>query len=106
VLDRQRFFEIDSAALARRLEAERSRREAAGAGPAGESLAVPLGPPYLDAGASRILVAADGRRHEVAAQGVAAAAREYPEVPEAGRLRAVEVELLRLAEEIVARAPS
>lgn len=105
LLDEHGLFDIDSADVARRLAAARARREAAGARAGEDTLAVPLGPPYLDAGDTRILVAADGRRHEVAAHGLAAAAREYPEVPAVARLRAIEAELLRLAEEIVARAP-
>jgi hypothetical protein len=103
VVDEGGFFDIDPAALAAQLDAARERREAAGAG--GDTIGVPLGPPYVDAGESAIVVEADGRRHEVTAQGLAAAAREYPEVPALARLRGVELELLRLAEELTGRRP-
>lgn len=102
-LDEQGFFDIDSATIARQLDAARERREAAGAG--ASTVAVPLGPPYLDAASTHIVVEADGRRHEVAAQGLAAAAREYPEVTAVVRLRAIELVLLRLAEELVGHRP-
>ena len=97
VVDEHRFFALDPAAI----EAEVADRRPSGG--AGEALAVPLGPPYADAGTTRIAVAADGRRHEVAYHGLFAAAREHPDVRDLADLRAVEHELLGLAEEIARR---
>jgi hypothetical protein len=105
VIDDCGFFEIDGPALEGRTRAERDRR--AGSAPAaeGEAVPVPLGPPYLDAALTRIAVHADGRRHEVAVQGLAAAAREYPQLRELVDLRAIELALLDLAERIGAGRP-
>ena len=64
-------------------------------------MAVPLGPPFLDAGTTTIKVAADGHRHEVVYHGLFAAAQEYPEISGLGELRAIELRLLELAQQIV-----
>jgi hypothetical protein len=101
-LDQHRFFEIDGQALGQRLATAQRRREepAAGGG------AMPLGAPYPDAGATRILIAADGRRQAVEQQGLFAAARDYPEIEALGHLRAIELRLLELAQEIASAASS
>ncbi len=105
IVDRHRFFAIDSAAVARDLDAARARRAEPQAGGGAEAISVPLGPPYLDAAGTRIAVAADGRRHEVAVDGLAAAAREYPEVAALTDLRAIELLLLGLAERVATGQP-
>ena len=97
-LDEHGFFAVDDAAIDAAVDTARRRRAAEGGGE--ETVAVPLGPPYPDAGTSRIMVAADGRRHEVRRHALFAAAREYPEVAALGDLRAIEERLLALAEEI------
>ncbi len=97
-LDTYGFFELDDAAIDEAVDEVRSRR-AAEAPEAGVA-AVELGPPYPDAGTSRIMIAADGRRHEVCRHALFASAREYPEVEALGNLRAIEERLLSLAEEI------
>jgi hypothetical protein len=99
VLDQHAFFTIDATRIGRALEAagaERAvRARAAGVEAAG-------GPPYPDAGTTRIAVAADGRGHEVELHGLFAAAREHPEIRELADARAIEVALLALAQEVAA----
>lgn len=102
VLDEHGFFAIDDAGLERELAAAALRRESQGE-EGGGILAVPLGPPYADAGMSRLAVEARGRRHEVAVHGLFAAAREYPEIEALAHLRAIEERLLALAEELSRR---
>ena len=101
-LDENGFFEIDAGQLERRIEA--GQRARADAGTAGGAVAVPTGPPYLDAGTSVLMVAADGRRHEVRQQGLFAALREHPEIQALAQLRAIELRLLELAQKIAAAA--
>jgi hypothetical protein len=101
-LDRNAFFAFDPARVARQIDA--GSRTAAGTGGAGEALAVPVGPPYVDAGTAVITIAADGRRHEVRQQGLFAAAREHPEIEPLAQLRAIEVRLLELAQKVAAAA--
>ena len=97
-LDEHGFFELDDAAIDEAVDTAQRRRSEETGGE--EAAAVPLGPPFPDAGTSRIMVAADGRRHEVRRHGLFAAAREYPEVAALGDLRAIEERLLSLAEEV------
>ena len=99
-LDQNRLFDIDGPALGRKLAAARGRRKRSAAAGGG----VPIGPPYLDAGTTRILIAADGKRLVLEQQGLFAAARDYPEIEALGRLRALELRLLELAQEIAAAA--
>jgi hypothetical protein len=101
-LDQNAFFAFDPAQVARQLEASSAARTPAR--PPGEALAVPAGPPYMDAGATTILIAADGRRHEVSYHGLFAAAREHPESRPLAQLRAIELRLLDLAQQIAAAA--
>jgi hypothetical protein len=63
-------------------------------------LHVAPGPPYPDAGTTRIRVAAGPRRHELSVHGLPAAARQHPGAPGLQALRAIELELLALAEEL------
>jgi hypothetical protein len=99
-LDQNRFFEIDEPALGRKLEAARRRREApvAAGGP------VLLGQPYPDGGTTRILIAADGRRQAIEQQDLFAAARDYPKIGALGRLSAIGLRMLELAQEIACAA--
>ena len=99
-LDEHAFFEVAPGRLERQITA-RQQAEAE-VGSAGEALAVPTGPPYLDAGTTVLMIEADGRRHEVRQQGLFAAAREHPEIPALAQLRAIELRLLELAQEIAA----
>ncbi len=96
-LDRSRFFEIDAAALEREVAGARARRAAA-------SASGRRAPPDPHAGTTRIMIATDGRRQVVLQQGLPAAARECPEVEALGRLRAIELRLLELAQEIAGAA--
>jgi len=98
-LDQNEFFAFDAEQVARQLEA--AAREPGPTSP-GEALAVPAGPPYMDAGTTTILIAADGRRHEVGYDGLFAAAREHPENRPLAQLRAIELRLLELAQRIAA----
>jgi hypothetical protein len=100
VLDRNGFFDIDASALEHTLAAARQRHETASA----SGGAVPLGPPYPDAGTTRIVIVADGRRQVALQQGLLAATRDYPEVEALGRLHAIELRLLELAQEIAGAA--
>jgi pimeloyl-ACP methyl ester carboxylesterase len=99
-LDDNDFFAVAPGQLERQIAA--SQRARAEAGSAGGAVAVPTGPPYLDAGTTVLTIAADGRRHEVRQQGLFAAAREHPEIPALAQLRAIELRLLDLAQEIAA----
>jgi hypothetical protein len=101
-LDENAFFSFDPVQVARQLEDNAAAR--ARPGPPGEALAVPAGPPYMDAGTTTILIAADGRRHEVSYHGLFAAAREQPESRPLAQLRAIELRLLDLAQQIAAAA--
>lgn len=102
-LDNNRFFTIDEGEVERRIAAVRARWRAAPA--PGEAITVPAGPPYVDAGTTTIAIAADGRRHEVSVHGLFAAARDFPEIEELQRLRAIELALLELAQETPGAAP-
>jgi hypothetical protein len=98
-IDENGFFAIQPEQVDRQIEA--SQR----AGPdasAGEAIEVPTGPPYLDAATTVLIVAADGRRHEVRQQGLFAATREHPEIQALAQLRAIELRLLELAQQIAA----
>jgi hypothetical protein len=101
-LDDNEFFAFDPVQVARQLAASGAAR--ARSSPPGEAVAVPAGPPYMDAGTSTILIAADGRRHEVSYHGLFAAAREHPDSKPLARLRAIELRLLELAQQIAAAA--
>lgn len=104
ILDDGGFFGLDGVRLTSDLEAARSRRLEVAPRSSDSTISVPLGPPYIDAAGTRIDVSADGRRHEVVFDGLAAAARDYPEVAGVGALRTIEMRLLTLAERIAAEA--
>ena len=70
----------------------------------GDVIAVPLGPPYIDVGTTIILIAADGKQHEVKYQGLFFAAQDFPEIEALQKLRAIELKLLSMAKEI-AKSP-
>ncbi len=101
-LDDKAFFAIDETKLDRAIAAALRKRQEAGE--ADDVIHLPGGPHYVDAGTTSIEIAADGKRHEVNVHGLFAAARDFPEIDELRRLRAIEVALLELAEEVVATA--
>jgi hypothetical protein len=94
IVDEHGFFDL----APDRLEAEL----ASGAGDRREDdvLHVAPGPPYPDAGTSCILVSAGSRRQELRVHGLPAAARLHPGASGLQALRAIELELLALAEEL------
>jgi hypothetical protein len=99
-LDQNRFFEIEEPALGRKLEAARRRRGA----PAAAGGPVLAAQPYPDRGTTRILIAADGRRQAVEQQDLFAAARAYPKIGALGRLSAIGLRMMELAQEIAGAA--
>jgi hypothetical protein len=91
------------------LDADRLAADAAAPPPAVRAdddavLRLPLGPPYADAGTTRLDVAVGPRRTGLAVHGLAAAAREHPESATLQALRAIELELLALADELTQQA--
>jgi hypothetical protein len=98
VVDDNEFFSFDAKAVEEAvneaLEQRRETSQEAGA------IAVPLGPPYIDAGTTIILIAADGKHHEVRYQGLFFAAQDFPEIGTLQHLRSIELKLLSVAEEI------
>ena len=99
-LDDNAFFTIDEIDVDRRIATTLHQRKEAGE--PGGVVIVPSGPPYVDAGTTSIEIAADGKRHEVNIHGLFAAARDLPEIEELRRLRAIEMALVELAEEMIA----
>jgi hypothetical protein len=97
-IDENDFFRIDSSAIHAEIEASKQQRQAASQEIG--AIAVPLGPPYVDAGTSVILMAADGQHHEVSVQGLAFAAQDFPEIAALQQLRAIELKLLAVAEDL------
>jgi hypothetical protein len=102
VIDDNDFFNFESQTVEEAVIAAVERRKAAVQ--SAEAIAVPSGPPYIDAGTTVILIAADGKRHEVRYHGLFAAAQDFPEIKALGQLRAIELELLGVAEEIASAA--
>ncbi len=98
-IDDNDFFGFDSTAVEQAVNAAVERRRAAAQ--SDEAIPVPSGPSYIDAGTTVILVAADSKWHEVRYHGLFAAAQDFPEIKALTQLRAIELELLGLAEEIV-----
>jgi hypothetical protein len=97
-IDENDFFSIDSSAIDAEIEAILQQRQAT---PQEASvIAVPLGPPYVDAGVTVILIAADGQQHEVSFQGLAFAAQDFSEISALQQLRSIELKLLKMAEEL------
>lgn len=97
-IDENDFFSFDARAVDAEIEAILQQRQAAPQ-EAGV-IAVPLGPPYVDAGITVILIATDGQQHEVSFQGLAFAAQDFPEIGALQQLRAIELKLLNVAEEL------
>ena len=98
IIDGHRFFDFDPAQVETAVKAARAARADIGADE--PTIAVPPGPPYIDAGDTHLTVNADGRRHEVRWHGLVAAAREHPGVVELQDLRAVEEALVELADAV------
>ncbi len=97
-IDENHFFGFDGRAVDAEIKGSLRQRQAAplGAG----VIAVPLGPPYVDAGITMILIAADRQEHEVSFQGLAFAAQDFPEIEALQQLRTIELKLLNVAEEL------
>jgi hypothetical protein len=94
IVDDHGFFDLAPDRLAAEVaDGPRERRE-------GDVLRVAPGPPYPDAGTTRILVSAGRRRQELRVHALPAAARQHPGAPGLQALRAIELELLALAEEL------
>lgn len=99
-IDDNDFFEVDTEQVEEAVRAEMEKRKAL-AREENKVIAVPRGPPYLDAGTTVILIAVDGKRNEISYHGLFAAARDFPNITELGKLRAIELEMRNLAEDIV-----
>ncbi len=97
-IDENHFFSFDSTAIENLVKAKVKERQAMTH--SNEIIALPSGPPYADAGTTRILIGTDEKRVEVQYQGLFAAARDNPDIKALGQLRAIEVALLNLAETI------
>ena len=97
-IDDNDFFGFDSRAVEETVNAIVEQRLATSQ--EGDAIAVPLGPPYIDAGTTIILIAADSKQHEVRYQGLYFAAQDFPTIEALQQLRAIELKLLRVAEEI------
>lgn len=97
-IDEQHFFRFDGGAVDDEINAILQQRQVDSQDTGG--IAVPLGPPYVDAGTTVILIAADGRRYEASFQGLVFAAQDYPEINALQQLRAIELRLLSVAEEL------
>ena len=97
-IDEQHFFRFYSRAVDAEIKAILRQRQVDSQDVGG--IAVPLGPPYVDAGTTVILIAADGQQHEVRFQGLVFAVQDYPEINALQQLRAIELRLLSVAEEL------
>lgn len=97
-IDEQHFFRFDSRAVDAEIKVILQQRQVNSQDVGGTS--VPLGPPYVDAGTTVILIAADGQQREVQFQGLAFAAQDYPEIAALQQLRTIELRLLSAAEEL------
>lgn len=96
-IDEQRFFRFDSRAVDAEIKAILRQRQLDSQDAGG--IALPLGPPYVDGGTTVIMIAADDQQHEVQFQGLAFAIQDYPQIEALQQLRAVELKLLRVAED-------
>lgn len=97
-IDDNDFFGFDARVVEEAVNAAVEQRRATSQ--EGDAIAVPLGSPYIDAGTTIILIAADGKQHEVRYQGLFFAAQDFPEIEALQQLRAIELKLLSVAEEI------
>ncbi len=98
-IDDKDFFSFDARAAEEAVNTTLEKRRATSQ--EGDVIAVPLGPPYIDAGTTIILIAADNKQHEVRYQGLFFAAQDFPEIEALQQLRAIEVMLLNVAKEII-----
>jgi hypothetical protein len=94
IIDEHGFFDIAPERLDDELASGPAERRE------GDVLHVAPGPPYPDAGTTLIRVAAGPRRQELRVHGLPAAARLHPDAGGLQALRAIELELLALAEEL------
>ena len=98
-IDDNHFFSFNSATVEKAVNTEVKNRLSLTRSK--NTIMARVGPPYVDAGITVILIAADGKQHEVSYHGLFAAAREFPEIKELRQLHAIELKLLDLAQEIV-----
>ena len=98
-IDDNQFFDFDPAVVEKTVDAEIEKRQSTTRSE--DAIAVRAGPPYVDAGTTVILIAADGKQHEVSYHGLFAAAQDFPEIEALRRLRMIELELLNLGQEVV-----
>lgn len=97
-IDDNDFFGFDARAVEEAVNAIMEQRRATSQ--EGDAIAVPLGPPYIDAGTTIILIAADSKKYEVRYQGLYFAAQDFPAIEALQKLRAIELKFLSIAEEI------
>jgi hypothetical protein len=97
IVDEHGFFDLAPDRLAAEAAAGTGERRQ------GDAVHVAPGPPYPDAGTTLIRVAAGPRRQELDGHALPAAARAHPRAPGLQALRAIELELLALAEELGGR---
>ena len=97
-IDENDFFALDAKAVEEEVNTLLEERRATSK--KGDLIAVPLGPPYIDAGTTIILIATDSKQHEVRSQGLFFAAQDFPEIEALQQLRAIELKLLGVAKEI------
>ena len=97
-IDDNDFFGFDARAVEEAVNTALEKRRATSQ--EGDVIAVPLGPPYIDAGTTIILIAADNKQHEVRYQGLYFAAQDFPTIEALQQLRAIEQKLLSVAKEI------
>jgi hypothetical protein len=96
VIDENNFFGFDGSAVEAEINVVLQQRQAQL--PEAGAIAIPLVPPYVDAGTTVILIAADGQQQQVHFQGLFVAAQDFPEIEAIQQLRAIELKLLTVAE--------
>ena len=102
VFEEQDIWSIDSAALAREVQAATNTSADAGS----RAMSVqPLGPEAVADAATTVLRVRDGARtHQVRQYNLFDAARRYPQIKALQRLRAIEMRLMALAQHVAASA--
>ena len=98
-IDDNHFFSFDGSAVDAQIKKILRQRHQANPQEIGV-ITIPLGPPYVDASTTVILIAADGKQHEVCFQGLAFAAQDFPELEALQQLRAIELKFLSVAQEL------
>jgi hypothetical protein len=102
VFEEQDIWSIDSAALEREVKAAVDASAKAGSP---TTTVQPLGPEAIADAATTVMRVRDGARtHQVSYFNLFDAARRYPQIDELRRLRAIEVRLLDMAQQIAAAA--